>query len=117
MVIDDANENRILFIDFAFSEFYINAMGEPKTRERATKFYGSPAYMARGPLNKGTHVRKDDLISLGIVLLKLNGVYIPWMYNINDEDDFEVIMETVFDEWTNYGTDVSNTRKMVFCSF
>lgn len=82
-------------------------MGEPKVRERTREFYGSPAYMAKGPLNKGTHVRKDDLISLGIVLLKLNGVYIPWMYKINDEDAFEVIMESVFNEWTSYGTEVS----------
>lgn len=107
IVVDATNESQLFFIDFAFSEFYINAMGESKKREIAPYFNGTPVYMARGPLNRYTHVRKDDLISLGIVLLELNGAYIPWMYKTNDDDDIEATMDIVLEEWAEYGIEVS----------
>lgn len=106
IAIGDANANQIFFVDFDFSEFYVNALGESKEREETSYFWGTPEYMAWGPLNRYTHVPKDDLISLGLVLLRLNGVYIPWMYNSNDDDDIEVIMDTILEEWNDYGIDV-----------
>lgn len=70
MAIGYTNPNQIVFFDFAFSEFYVNAMGESKEREDAPVIWGTPEYMGRGPLNRYTHVRKDDLISFGLVLLE-----------------------------------------------
>lgn len=106
IAIGDANANQIFFVDFDFSKFYVNALGEFKEREEASNFSGTPEYMAWGPLNRFTHVRIDDLISLGLVLLQLNGVYIPWMYNTNDDDDIVVIMDAVLEGWNEYGIDV-----------
>lgn len=104
------NGNRIFFFDFAFSEFHINAMGEPKAREEASEINGTPEYMARGPLNRYTHVRKDDFISFGLVLLELNGVELPWMDSTNEDDDIYRTMDIVLEEWEKYGIDVSQTK-------
>lgn len=73
IAIDNTNENKIIFFDFAFSEFYENSLGESKEREDSDEINGTPEYMARGPLNRLTHVRKDDFISFGLSLLELNG--------------------------------------------
>lgn len=56
IAIDNTDHNQIVFSDFAFSEFYVDALGEPKLREKGK-------------------VRKDDFILLGIVLLDLNDIY------------------------------------------
>lgn len=75
MAIGNIDKNKIIFFDFGFSQFYVNALGEAMEREDAIDIFGTPEYMARGPLNAKTWVRKDDLISLGLVLLRLNGDY------------------------------------------
>lgn len=73
IAIGNLDKNEIIFFDFAFGEFHVNAMGESKEREEADESNGTAEYMARGPLNRLTNVRKDDLISFGLVLLELNG--------------------------------------------
>lgn len=73
IAIDNSNKSQLYFLDFALCDSYVNALGEPKDREHANEFIGSPDYMARGPLNGFTHVRKDDFISFGLALLVLNG--------------------------------------------
>lgn len=73
MAIGNIDKNQIVFFDFAFSEFYVNALGESKRREDTDEVNGTPEYMARGPLHRLTQVPKDDFISLGLVLLELNG--------------------------------------------
>lgn len=50
------DHNQIVFSDFTFCEFYVNALGEPKVREEAK-------------------VRKDDFILFGMVLLELSDIY------------------------------------------
>ncbi|XP_055304345.1 casein kinase I-like isoform X3 [Sitodiplosis mosellana] len=97
------NADQIFFYDFAFSEFYVNAMGEPKAREKATELNGTPEYMGRGPLNRNTHVRKDDFISFGLVLLHLNGVRLPWMNLTNEFEDIYQTMDIVLEQWAKYG--------------
>lgn len=82
-------------------------MGEPKPREIADEINGTPEYMARGPLNRYTQMRKDDFISLGLVLLELNGVDLPWMKSTKSEDDIYQTMDIVLDEWEKYGIEVS----------
>lgn len=99
------NPNQIIFFDFAFSEFYVNAMGESKAREEAPDINGTPEYMGRGPLNRYTHVRKDDFISLGLVLLELNGVELPWMNVTSENDDIYKTMDIVLETWDEYGID------------
>lgn len=63
--------------------------------------------MGRGPLQRLTHVRKDDLISLGLVLLKLNGVELPWYNEVADEHTIEEACDIVLDIWDKYGIEVS----------
>lgn len=103
IAVDNNNEGHIFFYDFAFSEFYANAMGEPKPREDADEINGTPEYMARGPLNRGTQCRKDDFISLGLVLLELNGVNLPWMDLTLDTKDIYETMDIVLEQWEKHG--------------
>lgn len=70
-------------------------MGVSKPRTVADECYGSPEYMAIEPLNRMTHVRKDDLISFGIVLLELNGVVFPWANATRAADDIYTTMDIV----------------------
>lgn len=107
IAIGNTDANRIVFFDFAFSEFYVNALGEPKRREESSAFNGTPEYWPLGPLNGLTHVRKDDLIAFGIVLLELNGADIPWMDKTNDDDDMYTTMDIVLEEWEKHGIEVS----------
>lgn len=103
IAIDNNDEGRVFFYDFAFSKFYVNAMGEPKPREDALHVNGTPEYMARGPLNGGTQCRKDDLISLGLVLLELNGVDLPWMDPTEGIEDIYEAMDIVLEQWDEHG--------------
>lgn len=107
MAIGRENPDQLFFFDFAFSEFYVNALGEPKQREELDIINGSPEYMGRGPLNGLSHLRKDDFISFGLVLLELNGVRLPWKNDIEDEDSMKTIMNIVLDGWDKYPLEVS----------
>ncbi|XP_055304298.1 casein kinase I-like isoform X2 [Sitodiplosis mosellana] len=100
-----SNANKIVFFDFAFSEFYIDDMGVSKPRKEATKFYGTPDYMAWGPLNRYTQVRKDDLISFGLVLLELNGVILPWSEITKEYDNIYITMDVVLEQWNKHSID------------
>lgn len=112
MAIGDSNGNQIFFLDFAFSKIYVNDKGEPKRREETIELCGTPQYMPKGPLKGLTHVRKDDFISFGIVLLELNGVRLPWTDKIDDDDDIEVAMDVVLGYWKKNVIKVStNIRK------
>lgn len=110
MAVGQENPNQVFLFDFAFAEFYVNAFGEPKEREEANGLHGTPEYMARGPLNGLTHVRKDDLISLGIVLLDLNGAGLPWMKKTKDDDSIVTTMDIVLEEWDKNGIEVSRKQ-------
>lgn len=107
IAIGDTDQNQIIFFDFAFSEFYVNAMGEPKLREKTVEFHGTPQYMALAQLKRLTHVRIDDFISFGIVLLELNGVVLPWTNKTNPNDYIYTTMDIVLEEWEKHGIKVS----------
>lgn len=107
MAIGNTNESRLFFFDFAFSEFYVNDHGEPRKREETEIFQGTPEYMAWGPLKGFKHTRKDDLISFGIVLLRLSDAYLPWMDKTSDSDDMETAIQIVQNDWDTYGIGVS----------
>lgn len=93
----------IYLIDFAFSEPVYNENGKPNERVETDQFDGTPEYMARGPLNGFTHMRKDDFISLGIVMLELNGADISWMeLDLEDETIWDA-MVAVLKYWDEYG--------------
>lgn len=85
-------------------------MGEPKPREDAPEMNGTPEYMARGPLNRGTQCRKDDFISLGLVLLELNGVQLPWMNLTLDTQDIYELMDIVLEQWEEHGIHVRQPK-------
>lgn len=107
MAIGNTNENQIFFFDFSFSEFYVNALGEPKKREETDNLQGTPDYMAWGPLNGFACARKDDLIAFGVVLLRLNNAYLPWMDETDDDTDIETAMQIVREDWEMFGIEVS----------
>lgn len=66
--------------------------------------------MALRPLQKFEHAQKDDLVSLGIVLLTLNDVDIPWMkLNLSFERaDFITRLERILEEWEKHPLKVSS---------
>lgn len=59
--------------------------------------------MARGPLNGFTQMRKDDFISLGIVMLELNGANISWMELDLENETILDSMIAVLRLWNKYG--------------
>lgn len=81
------NTSEVFFLSFAFGESYANAFDSDMQRLKAKYIRGTPEYMSVEALNKFTLVQKDDLISLGIVLMELNGARIPWINKANDEHD------------------------------
>lgn len=90
-------------IDFAFSEPVYDKDGNLRERVETDQFDGTPEYMARGPLSGFTQMRKDDFISLGIVMLELNGADIPWMeLDLEDETIWDS-MVIVLKYWDEYG--------------
>lgn len=107
MAIGNLNGNRIFFFDFAFSEFYVDALGAAKKREQTTSYRGTPEYMAWWPLNGFTATRADDLISFGINLLDLNHIELPWLDKTEEDQDIEESMEIVREEWTKKSLEVS----------
>lgn len=107
MAIGDVNKNQVIFFDFEFSEFHVNALGESMGRKKIKSPTATPEYMAYAPLHYLSHVRKDDLISFGIILLELNGVSLPWADKTNDDFDVHERIETVLEEWNNNGPYVS----------
>lgn len=42
IALGNTDENKIMFFDFAFSEFHVNALGESKEREDADEINGTP---------------------------------------------------------------------------
>lgn len=111
MAIDDGAEQqrKIYFFDFAFSEFYVDAMGKPKRREKADDMNGSPNFFAMDPLRMQTHVRKDELISFGICLLDMNNANLPWTEKTKGITDIFKAMSIVLSEWEKHGIEVSQT--------
>lgn len=91
--------------DFGFGEGYLDENGNAKPRELAHSHRGTAVYMAPGPLMFYTQVRKDDLISLGIAMLDVHGVSMPWMYLPEAEDIIED-MEQVLESWRDTDIEV-----------
>lgn len=108
MAVGNSNKNQIFFFDFAFSTFHSDALGVPKKRVKVSSYDGTPEYMARGPLNRYSHVRKDDFIAFGLVMLELSGVDLPWLDKTSDDHSMEEVMDIVLEEWDKHGTEVSN---------
>lgn len=89
--------------DFAFSEPVYDENGKPRERIETDQFDGTPEYMARGPLNGLTQMRKDDFISWGIVMLELNGADISWMEMDLEDETIWDSMVAVLKHWNEYG--------------
>lgn len=90
-------------------------------RYELDEFNGTPEYMGRGPLHGLSQVRKDDFISLGIVIMELSGVYMPW-FDLELEDvDIWQSMEMVLEQWDMYSLQVylimQSPNKIIFMTF
>lgn len=109
MAIGDGPEHqhKIFFYDFAFSEQYMNAMGEPKQREKVTGMDGTPNYFSIDVLRRQSHVRKDELFAFGVCLLDLNNGELPWVEKTKGVGDIFEAMEIVLNEWEKLGLEVS----------
>lgn len=101
------NAHQVFFFDFAFSDFYVNAMGEPKPREKTENPRGTVEFMGKGLLLGYKCVRKDDFTSLGVILLVFNGVQLPWEGKATIDIDVFKAMEIVLADWNKYGLKVS----------
>lgn len=107
LAIDDKNTNVIFLLSYVFGELHGNAFDSKKQRLKADYIRGTPEYMSIDALNIFRPVCADDLISLGIVLLQLNGVRIPWMDITTDENDVYERIETIANEWKKHPIKVS----------
>lgn len=87
--------NQIFFLDFSYSEFYLNSLGDP--REMVSSYPDKTSfYIVDGYLNGRNYDRIDDFLLLGVVLLELNGVSIPSKEEVDNDKD-----------WNKYGLYVS----------
>lgn len=105
------NANEIFFLSFVFGESYANAFDSNKQRLNAKNIRGTPEYMSIETLNKFMPVQKDDLISLGIVLMQLNGAYIPWMNKATVQNDTFERIDIILHEWEKHPIKVQLTNK------
>lgn len=78
-------------------------------RRKARHIKGTPEYMAKEPLEQLMQTQKDDLLSLGIVLLDLNDGNIPWMSETDNIDDVYKRMKIVLQGWQKYPLRVSSS--------
>lgn len=81
-------------------------------REYTAHHHGTPEYMGLGPLLNYTHVRKDDLISLGLTMLDVHGVRMPWM-ELPTPEDIWTSMAAVLKAWETADMEVSAVQKRV----
>lgn len=89
-------------MSFVFGQSYANAFDSNKQRLKAKYIQGTPEYMSIEALNKLKPVQKDDLISLGIVLMELNGAHIPWANKATAENNVFKRMDIILQEWENH---------------
>lgn len=106
-----------LLPDFGFSKTYLDEFGRSKPRELTKHHHGTPEYMGLAPLMNYTQVRKDDLISLGLTLLDVHGVTLPWM-ELPELDDIWAAMASVLQSWQTTDMEVSGyiapTRSKIY---
>lgn len=102
LAIGSGNSNEIYFLSFVFGELYANALDSNKQRINAKNIRGTPEYMSIETLNKFLPVQKDDLISLGIVLMQLNGAHIPWMNKATAQNDVFERIDIILGEWEKH---------------
>lgn len=69
--------------------------------------------MGLAPLLNYTQVRKDDLISLGLTLLDVHGVTLPWM-ELPELDDIWAAMASVLGSWRTTDMEVSGLKAFNF---
>lgn len=104
---ESEQQHKLFFYDFAFGESYVNAMGEPKRREKVDDIHGTPDYFAIEPLRGHTHTRKDELFSFGVCLLEMNNANLPWLEKTKGIQDILEAMRIVLNEWETHGIEVS----------
>lgn len=100
-------------LDFGFSGTYLDENGRAKPRELTRHHHGTPEYMGLAPLLNYTQVRKDDLISLGLTLLDVHGVTLPWM-ELPELDDIWAAMASVLGSWRTTDMEVSGLKAFNF---
>lgn len=98
----------IFLSDFGFGEGFLDENGKAKPRRQTTHLRGTSVYMAPGPLMFYTHVRKDDLISLGISMLELDGADLPWM-DLPEADGLSEDMQQTWESWQDTDMEVGWT--------
>lgn len=114
LAIDNENTNVIFALSFVFGELFENAFDSNMQRLKAKHIRGTPEYMSVDTLNVFKSVYADDLISLGIVLLQLNGADIPWMDIATGENDVYERIDIINSEWEKHPIKVSLTKKKSF---
>lgn len=98
--------------DFGFSRGYLDKNGNSVPREYTEHHHGTPEYMGLGPLMNYTNVRKDDLISLGLTMLDVHGVRMPWM-ELPTPENIWTSMAAVLEAWRTADMEVSAERSRI----
>lgn len=102
VAIGDENLNEIFILSLVFGELYTNAFDSNMQRLNVKYIRGTPEYMSIEALNKFMVVPKDDLISLGIFLMELNGAHIPWMNKATDQNNLHERIDIILGEWERH---------------
>lgn len=83
------NSNVVYLIDFGLSKKYTNSNGQPLKLSDAQPFVGTPAYASISTHFGIQLSRRDDLESLGYMLVYLLKGMLPWMgLDLNCTDDY-----------------------------
>jgi len=83
----DSREN-VVFIDFGLSSLYYNAEKDVyRENGRTPHLIGSPKYASYNLHTGNTISPRDDLISIGYLIMTALGIELPWSSVIHEETD------------------------------
>ncbi|CAD8064004.1 unnamed protein product [Paramecium sonneborni] len=89
-VIDGPNNPKLLYlIDFGLSKYYINKKGDHIVQVKKTGLIGTARYASVTAHEEMEQSRRDDLESIGYVLIYLATGYLPWMNLQIDKKDLK----------------------------
>lgn len=110
-------DNKIYIIDFGFCKKYIQNNGEHIKCNNLSKILGTPNYISINIHNLYEPSRRDDLESLGYMLLYFYYGYLPWE-NTNSLEDIKTLkINYINDETKVKGIFINYFKYIVNLSF
>tara|TARA_B110000967_G_C18900569_1_gene574584 strand:+ start:6537 stop:7382 length:846 start_codon:yes stop_codon:yes gene_type:complete len=82
--------NQFYIIDFGFSIFYINDNNTHIINKTSNSIIGSPKYTSIHIHDGNVGSRRDDLISIGYILIESLHKQLPWDVNIENDGTYKI---------------------------